>query len=35
MTDDPKLADFVKRYKARFKMQPDDYAITCYVGAPR
>jgi branched-chain amino acid transport system substrate-binding protein len=30
---DPAAQDFVKRYTAKFNVQPDDYAITCYVGA--
>ncbi|MBU6497514.1 MAG: branched-chain amino acid ABC transporter substrate-binding protein [Rhodospirillales bacterium] len=33
VSDDPQLADFSKRYFARFKMQPDDYTITNYDGA--
>jgi branched-chain amino acid transport system substrate-binding protein len=31
--DDPKAGDFIKRYTAKFGVQPDDYAITAYVGA--
>lgn len=31
--DDPKAAKFAERYKARFGFSPDDYTITCYVGA--
>ncbi|HWK46642.1 MAG TPA: branched-chain amino acid ABC transporter substrate-binding protein [Stellaceae bacterium] len=30
---DPKSQDFIKRYTAKFNVQPDDYAITAYVGA--
>jgi branched-chain amino acid transport system substrate-binding protein len=30
---DPKVASFSKRYVARFKIQPDDYTITCYDAA--
>jgi branched-chain amino acid transport system substrate-binding protein len=30
LTDDPKLADFIKRYKAEFNLAPDDYAICSY-----
>ena len=30
---DPRLAAFSGRYAARFGMQADDYAVTCYVGA--
>jgi branched-chain amino acid transport system substrate-binding protein len=33
VTGDPKLADFTKHYNDQFKMQPDDYAVTCYTGA--
>ncbi len=31
--EDPKAAAFSDRYFARFKQHPDDYTITCYVGA--
>ena len=31
--DDPKSQDFIKRYSAKFGVQPDDYAITAYTGA--
>ncbi len=31
--EDPKAAAFGDRYFARFKQHPDDYTITCYVGA--
>lgn len=30
LTDDPKLADYVTRYKAMFKLAPDDYSICSY-----
>jgi branched-chain amino acid transport system substrate-binding protein len=30
---DTKAADFIKAYTAKFGVQPDDYAITAYVGA--
>ena len=33
VTDDPKTAKFSQRYFARFKIQPDDYTVTCYTGA--
>ena len=33
VTDDPKLADFARRYHDRFNMQPDDYAVTCHAAA--
>ena len=33
VTDDPKTAKFSERYFARFKIQPDDYTVTCYTGA--
>ena len=33
MTDDKKAADFVKRYKAKFNLAPDDYSITAYDAA--
>lgn len=33
VTGDPKLAAFSQRYVERFSLQPDDYAVTCYVGA--
>ena len=33
VTDDPKTAKFSDRYFARFKQRPDDYTVTCYVGA--
>ena len=33
MTEDPKAADWVKRYTDRYHVQPNDYAITNYVGA--
>ena len=33
VTGDPKLAAFSQRYLERFRLQPDDYAVTCYVGA--
>ncbi len=33
MTDDPKAANFVKEYKAKFGEAPDDYAITAYDAA--
>jgi branched-chain amino acid transport system substrate-binding protein len=32
-SEDPGAADFVKRYKAKFGVSPDDYAITAYDGA--
>jgi branched-chain amino acid transport system substrate-binding protein len=31
--EDPKAQDFVQRYRARFNMQPSDYAITAYDAA--
>jgi branched-chain amino acid transport system substrate-binding protein len=30
---DPKAADFFKRYKARFGMEPEDYSVTAYAAA--
>ena len=33
VTEDPKTAGFAKRYEAKFKISPDDYTVTCYVGA--
>ena len=30
LTDDPALADYVTRYKAAFKLAPDDYSICSY-----
>lgn len=33
LTEDPKLAAFVKEYNERFKTQPNDYSITAYNGA--
>lgn len=30
---DAKAADFFKRYKARFNMQPEDYSVTAYAAA--
>ncbi len=33
VTDDPKTKGFSDRYFARFKQRPDDYTVTCYVGA--
>ncbi len=33
VTDDPKLAAFIRRYNDRFSVQPDDFAVTCQVGA--
>ncbi len=33
VTEDPKTADFSKRYFARFKTHPDDYTVTNYTGA--
>jgi branched-chain amino acid transport system substrate-binding protein len=33
VTDDPKAKDFSERYFKRFNQRPDDYTITCYVGA--
>ncbi len=33
VTDDPKLGAFIRHYNERFAMQPDDFAVTCYVGA--
>jgi len=30
---DPKIAEFTKKFSARFNMQPDDYSITAYVAA--
>ncbi|HEV3397388.1 MAG TPA: branched-chain amino acid ABC transporter substrate-binding protein [Xanthobacteraceae bacterium] len=32
LTEDPAVADWVKRFEARFKMTPDDYSITAYDG---
>lgn len=31
--EDPKTAEFFKRYKARFNMDPEDYSVTCYAAA--
>ena len=33
VTGDPRLAALSRRYVERFGLQPDDYAVTCYVGA--
>ena len=33
VTDDPKSAAFSDKYFKRFNIRPDDYTITCYVGA--
>jgi branched-chain amino acid transport system substrate-binding protein len=33
VTEDPKAASFSKRYNAKYKINPDDYTITCYVAA--
>jgi branched-chain amino acid transport system substrate-binding protein len=33
LTDDKRLADWVKRYKAKFNVGPEDYSITAYDGA--
>src|ERR1051326_421274 len=33
LVEDPAVADWVKRFQTRFKMLPDDYAITAYDGA--
>lgn len=33
VVEDPKLADWIKRYVDRFKTQPDDYSITAYTAA--
>jgi branched-chain amino acid transport system substrate-binding protein len=33
LTEDKRLGDWVKRYKARFKVPPEDYSITAYDGA--
>ncbi|MDA8249540.1 MAG: branched-chain amino acid ABC transporter substrate-binding protein [Rhodospirillales bacterium] len=33
VTEDPAAQDWVKRYQAKFKVLPDDYAITAYDGA--
>ena len=33
VTEDPKTKAFSDAYFARFTMRPDDYAVTCYVGA--
>ena len=33
LTGDKKLADWIKRYKARFNTAPEDYSITAYDGA--
>ena len=33
VTEDPKTKAFSDRYFARFKQRPDDYTVTCYVGA--
>jgi branched-chain amino acid transport system substrate-binding protein len=30
---DPKIADFSKRFVARFGIQPEDYSVTCYTAA--
>jgi branched-chain amino acid transport system substrate-binding protein len=32
LTEDPAVADWVKRFEGRFKMTPDDYSITAYDG---
>ncbi|MDE2514541.1 MAG: branched-chain amino acid ABC transporter substrate-binding protein [Rhodospirillales bacterium] len=32
LTGSPKLANWIKEYKAKFSMAPDDYAITAYDG---
>jgi branched-chain amino acid transport system substrate-binding protein len=33
VTDDAKMAGWVKAYKAKFKVDPDDYAVTAYDAA--
>jgi branched-chain amino acid transport system substrate-binding protein len=33
LTEDKRLADWVKRYKAKFGVPPEDYSITAYDGA--
>ncbi|GAC1478981.1 MAG: branched-chain amino acid ABC transporter substrate-binding protein [Acetobacteraceae bacterium] len=33
VTDDPKTKEFSDRYFKRFNSRPDDYTVTCYVGA--
>ena len=33
LLDDPKTADWVKRYVARYNKQPNDYCITAYDAA--
>ncbi len=33
LTGDTKLADWIKRYKAKFKVSPEDYSITAYDAA--
>ena len=33
VTEDPKTKAFSDKYFARFKQRPDDYTVTCYVGA--
>ena len=33
MLENPEVADWVKRYRERFKVVPNDYAITAYDGA--
>jgi branched-chain amino acid transport system substrate-binding protein len=33
LTEDKRLGEWVKRYKARFKVPPEDYSITAYDGA--
>jgi branched-chain amino acid transport system substrate-binding protein len=33
MTEDPKMADWMKRFEAKYKMQAGDYTITAYDGA--
>jgi branched-chain amino acid transport system substrate-binding protein len=33
VTEDPKTKDFSDRYFKRFNSRPDDYTVTCYVGA--
>jgi branched-chain amino acid transport system substrate-binding protein len=33
VTEDAKMADWVKTYKAKFNVDPDDYAVTAYDAA--
>ncbi len=33
LVGDPRVASFLKRFNEKFHQQPEDYSLTCYVGA--